>query len=179
LFQNHLIKTGIKEMKLLLTAKAAKDHATAYMAAEATKVSITSVLRNDYTIYATLKNDGSNPELMAKAQAGIEKLGKSITDKGALKSFNALLNRESKKVHKEIGVEWPAVKVKDGEMLNVGKDRGDSASGDGEGEGSIQISEEQAQDILKGHISVLQKAYKETSDKVLANTLQFAIQNLK
>ena len=166
-------------MKLLLTAKAAKDHAEAYMAAEATKVSITSVLRNDYTIYATLKKEGTDAKLMAKAQAGIENLGKSITDKAALKSFNALLNRESRKIHKELDVEWPSVKVKDGEMVNVGKDRGDSASGEGEGEGSIQISEEQAKDILKGHISVLQKAYKETSDKVLANTLQFAIQNLK
>lgn len=166
-------------MKLLLTAKAAKDHAAAYMAAEATKVSITSVLRNDYTIYATLKNEGSDPALMAKAQAGIENLGKSITDKAALKSFNALLNRESRKIHKEMDVEWPSVKVKDGELVNVGKDRGDSASGEGDGDGSIQISEEQAKDILKGHISVLQKAYKETSDKVLANALQFAIQNIK
>lgn len=166
-------------MKLILTSKLAKQHATAYMAAEATKVSITSILRNDYTIYATLKNDGSNPDLMAKAQAGIEKLGQSITDKAALKSFNALLNRESRKIHKELGLDWPSVKVKDGELLNVGKDRGDSAASEGDGEGSIQISEEQAQDILKGHISVLQKAYKETSDKLLANALQFAIQNIK
>ena len=166
-------------MKPLLTAKLAKEYATGYMAAETLKQSITEALRNDYTIYATLKKDGSNPDMMVKAQAGIEKLGKSITDKAALKSFNALLNRESRKIHKELDVDWPSVKVKDGEMADCGKPRGASGAGEGEGDGSIQISEEQAQDILKGHIAVLQKAYKDTSDKKLADALQFAIQNIK
>lgn len=166
-------------MKTLLTAKLAKEYATGYMKAETLKQSITEALRNDYTIYATLKKEGKDSELMAKAQAGIEKLGKSITDKAALKSFNALLNRESRKIHKQLDVDWPSVKVKDGELADCGKPRGDSGAGEGEGEGSIQISEEQAQDIMQGHIAVLQKAYKDTSDKKLADALQFAIQNLK
>lgn len=168
-------------MKTLLTAKLAKEYATGYMAAETLKKSLTEALRNDYTIFATLKIEGTDAELMAKAQAGIERLGKSITDKAALKSFNALLNRESRKIHKELGVDWPSVKVKDGEMADCGKPRGESGAGEGEGEGegSIQISEEQAKGILEGHLSELQKAYKVTSDKKLADALQFAIQNLK
>ena len=166
-------------MNILLTAKLAKEYATGYMAAETLKKSLTEALRNDYTIYATLKKEGKDAELMAKAQAGIEKLGKSITDKAALKSFNALLNRELRKIHKQLDVDWPSVKVKDGELADCGKPRGDSGAGEGEGEGSIQISEEQAQDIMKGHIAELQKAYKSTSDKKLADALQFAIQNLK
>lgn len=173
----------ILDMKTLLTAKLAKEYANGYMQAETLKKSLTEALRNDYTIYATLKQDGTNPDLMAKAQAGIERLGKSITDKAALKSFNALLNRESRKIHKELGVEWPSVKVKDGELADCGKPRGESGAGAGEGEGdsagSIQITEEQAQEIMKGHIAELQKAYKSTSDKKLADALQFAIQNLK
>ena len=168
-------------MKTLLTAKLAKEYANGYMKAEILKKSLTEALRNDYTIYATLKKEGTDAELMAKAQAGIERLGKSITDKAALKSFNALLNRESRKIHKELGVEWPPVKVKDGELADCGKPRGESGAGEGSGDGkdSVQITEEQAQDIMKGHIAELQKAYKTTSDKKLADALQFAIQNLK
>lgn len=156
-----------------LTIKNAKVLATAYINAQSTRDSVTSVLNTSYTAHT---------EGDAKATKFIIAFwGEVAKDKKALATLRALFNRVSKKINKEKGISELACTVKDGKIQEVaprvktGKgDQGETA----ENGTSVETIKADTAIQYKSALHILERMQKAEKDEKKAEALDIAIKAL-
>lgn len=153
-----------------LTIKNAKVLATAYINAQSTRDTVTSVLNASYTAHT----DGD-----AKATKFIIAFWSEVAkDKKALATLRALFNRVTKKINKDRGISELACTVKDGKIQEVaprvktGKgDQGETAE-NGSSVETIKIDNTAKYKLAIRHLESMLKAEK---DEKRADSLEVAL----
>jgi hypothetical protein len=157
-----------------LTIKNAKVLATAYINAQSTRDSVTSVLNASYTAHT---------EKDAKATKFIIAFwGEVAKDKKALATLRALFNRVTKKINKEKGISELACTVKDGKIQEVAP-RVKTGNGGGEGETaengtSVETIKADTAIQYKSALHILERMQKAEKDEKKAEALDIAIKAL-
>lgn len=157
-----------------LTIKNAKVLATAYINAQSTRDSVTSVLNASYTAHT----DGD-----AKATKFIVAFWNEVAkDKKALATLRALFNRVSKKINKEKGISELACTVKDGKIQEVAP-RVKTGNGGGDGETaengtSVETIKADTAIQYKSALHILERMQKAEKDEKKAEALDIAIKAL-
>jgi len=158
-----------------LTIKNAKVLATAYINAQSTRDSVTSVLNASYTAHT----DGD-----AKATKFIIAFwGEVAKDKKALATLRALFNRVTKKINKEKGISELACTVKDGKIQEVAPRGKTGNGGGGEGETaengtSVETIKADTAIQYKSALHILERMQKAEKDEKKAEALDIAIKAL-
>lgn len=154
-----------------LTIKNAKVLATAYINAQSTRDTVTSVLNASYTAHT----DGD-----AKATKFIIAFWNEVAkDKKALATLRALFNRVSKKINKEKGISELACTVKDGKIQEVAP-RVKTGNGGGDGETAENGSSVEAikvDNVAKYKLAMrhLESMLKAEKDEKRADSLEVAL----
>ncbi len=157
-----------------LTIKNAKVLATAYINAQSTRDSVTSVLNASYTAHT---------EKDAKATKFIIAFwGEVAKDKKALATLRALFNRVTKKINKEKGISELACTVKDGKIQEVAP-RVKTGNGGGDGEtaengSSVETIKADTAIQYKSALHILERMQKAEKDEKKAEALDIAIKAL-
>jgi hypothetical protein len=157
-----------------LTIKNAKVLATAYINAQSTRDSVTSVLNASYTAHT---------EKDAKATKFIIAFWSEVAkDKKALATLRALFNRVSKKINKEKGISELACTVKDGKIQEVAP-RVKTGNGGGDGETaengtSVETIKADTAIQYKSALHILESMQKAEKDEKKAEALDIAIKAL-
>jgi hypothetical protein len=157
-----------------LTIKNAKVLATAYINAQSTRDSVTSVLNASYTAHT----DGD-----AKATKFIIAFWNEVAkDKKALATLRALFNRVTKKINKEKGISELACTVKDGKIQEVAP-RVKTGNGGGDGETaengtSVETIKADTAIQYKSALHILERMQKAEKDEKKAEALDIAIKAL-
>lgn len=157
-----------------LTIKNAKVLATAYINAQSTRDSVTSVLNASYTAHT---------EKDAKATKFIIAFwGEVAKDKKALATLRALFNRVTKKINKEKGISELACTVKDGKIQEVAP-RVKTGNGGGDGETaengtSVETIKADTAIQYKSALHILESMQKAEKDEKKAEALDIAIKAL-
>ena len=157
-----------------LTIKNAKVLATAYINAQSTRDSVTSVLNASYTAHT---------EKDVKATKFIIAFWNEVAkDKKALATLRALFNRVSKKINKEKGISELACTVKDGKIQEVAP-RVKTGNGGGDGEtaengSSVETIKADTAIQYKSALHILERMQKAEKDEKKAEALDIAIKAL-
>ena len=110
-----------------LTIKKANQLGAEMVHGTAVKTKVTDAVKATYIKYI----DGTTDQ---KALVALWEM--CATDKPTLAVIRSIFNRVTKAVHKELGIDKPAMCVKDGKLVEVQKRGGNGGSGEGSGEGS-------------------------------------------
>lgn len=161
-----------------LTIKQAKELGKELVLGTAVKSKVTTAVHALYIEYARgLMTD--KPLIALWEQCA--------TDKPTLAVIRSIFNRVTKAVHKELGIDKPAMCVKDGKLVEVQKRGGNGGAegGEGTGEGEHVMNDkgeavptkEQTKELM-AHLKVLAELHDKSNDVAVRSALKFAIANL-
>jgi len=161
-----------------LTIKQAKELGKELVLGTAVKSKVTTAVHALYIEYARgLMTD--KPLIALWEQCA--------TDKPTLAVIRAIFNRVTKAVHKELGIDKPAMCVKDSKLVEVQKRGGNGGAegGEGTGEGEHVMNDkgeavptkEQTKELM-AHLKVLAELHDKSNDVAVRSALKFAIANL-
>ena len=161
-----------------LTIKQAKELGKELVLGTAVKSKVTTAVHALYTEYASgLMTD--KPLIALWEQCA--------TDKPTLAVIRSIFNRVTKAVHKELGIDKPAMCVKDSKLVEVQKRGGNGGAegGEGTGEGEHVMNDkgeavptkEQTKELM-AHLKVLAELHDKSNDVAVRSALKFAIANL-
>ena len=111
-----------------LTIKQAKELGQEMVLGTAIKTKVTTIVQTLYTAHCGGDIKADKPLIALWEQCA--------TDKPTLAVIRAIFNRVTKAVHKELGIDKPAMCVKDSKLVEVQKRGGNGGGAEGSGEGS-------------------------------------------
>jgi len=111
-----------------LTIKQAKDLGQEMVLGTAIKAKVTTVVQMLYMAHCGGDIKADKPLIALWEQCA--------TDKPTLAVIRAIFNRVTKAVHKELGIDKPAMCVKDSKLVEVQKRGGNGGGAEGTGEGT-------------------------------------------
>ena len=111
-----------------LTIKQAKELGKELVLGNAIKTKVTTTVQMLYMAHCGGDIKADKPLIALWEQCA--------TDKPTLAVIRSIFNRVTKAVHKELGIDKPAMCVKDSQLVEVQKRGGNGGSGEGSGEGT-------------------------------------------
>ena len=122
-----------------LTIKQAKDLGQEMVLGTAIKAKVTTVVQMLYMAHCGGDIKADKPLIALWEQCA--------TDKPTLAVIRSIFNRVTKAVHKELGIDKPAMCVKDGQLVEVQK-RGGNGGAEGTGEGTGESTGSEGANVM-------------------------------
>ena len=163
-----------------LTIKQAKELGKELVLGNAIKTKVTTTVQMLYMAHCGGDIKADKPLIALWEQCA--------TDKPTLAVIRSIFNRVTKAVHKELGIDKPAMCVKDSQLVEVQKRGGNGGSGEGgegTGEGEHVINDkgeavptrEQTKELLE-HLKVLAELHDNSKDVAVRSALKYVFANL-
>lgn len=162
-----------------LTIKQAKELGKELVLGNAIKTKVTTTVQMLYMAHCGGDIKADKPLIALWEQCA--------TDKPTLAVIRSIFNRVTKAVHKELGIDRPAMCVKDSQLVEVQKRGGNGGAegGEGTGEGEHVINDkgeavptrEQTKELLE-HLKVLAELHDNSKDVAVRSALKYVFANL-